>query len=110
MLDITVDAVAEAAEKMIRYDRRMHKRCRTCESFIICLRCDGRLAASCERCWTSVAFAQCGHEVELITWDATDAPPEWQAEGAGLPRVKLSIRQIDWGCSAGRRWMLSRNR
>ena len=37
-------------------------------------------------------FAGAGHEVTLVTGDATDVPAAWQAGGAGLPRVRVIDR------------------
>jgi glycosyltransferase involved in cell wall biosynthesis len=37
-------------------------------------------------------FAGAGHEVTLVTGDATDVPAAWKAGGAGLPRVRVIER------------------
>jgi glycosyltransferase involved in cell wall biosynthesis len=37
-------------------------------------------------------FAGAGHEVTLLTGDATDVPGAWQAGGAGVPRVRVIER------------------
>jgi glycosyltransferase involved in cell wall biosynthesis len=36
------------------------------------------------------ALAECGHEMTLLTADATDAPADWQTNSAGRPRVVIT--------------------